>query len=225
MKFTDQDFEKLKYNCFIIPKEKSLLEAFSELTRYPEFVVNKHGLNNDTVLRYIIYSFDKFSPLILEKNIVKRKMIAAELAGFEMPKGKFTPEVEQMIGGRNIFVNRMVCCYVRNQRDIQYALMMTGLSQFYDNLAQLGKPSEAAADMEDLNRKSTLFNHTMKMIETLESMARETFNDDVQLMYEADEVNMEEQKKITSYPEYISALRESGDMKKEFAKIKKELGI
>lgn len=225
MEFKAEDFAKLKFNCYSVPKEESVFDAFPELRRYPDLTTTEHMLPGDKMIRYVIYMYDKYSPLTAEKNIIKRKMLSAQLAGFEMPDGKFTQEVEQMIGGRNIFVNRMVCCYVRNQRDIQYALMMTGLTQFYDNLKQLSKPSEEEGDMEDLNRKSTLFNHTMKMIETLESMAIETFNGDVQLMYEADEVQQEEQKKITSYPEFISNLRESGELEKEFKRIKKEDGI
>ncbi len=222
MDFKPEDFKKLKFPCYEIEKGKDLLEVFPELTRYPEFVSREHSLDNNAVLRYIIYLYDKFSPLISEKNIIKRKMLAAHLAGFEMIEKKYPELIEQVITGRNIYVNRMACVYIRNQRDIQYASLITGLSMFYDNLAQLSKPSTAEDDMESLNRKATLFNHTMKMISTLEETAVETFSGDIQLMYEADEIEQEEKQKIQSYPEYIAAMRASGDLAKEFKKMEKQ---
>lgn len=225
MDLKPEDFQKLKYPCYQIESGKSLLEVFPELKRYPEFSSNEHSLDNNKVLRYIIYLYDKQSPLVSEKNLIKRKMLGAQLAGFELVDKKYPELIEQMISGRNIYVNRMVCVYVRNQRDIQYASLMTGMGMFYDNLTQLGKPSVNGEDMEEMNRRQTLFNHTMKMISTLEEAAVETFSGDVQLMYEADEIQQEEQAKITSYPEYISGLRESGQLAKEFVRIKKEDGI
>jgi len=219
------DFQKLKYPCFETESGKDLLEVFPELKRYPEFSSNEHSLDNNKVLRYIIYLYDKQTPLSSEKNLIKRKMLSAELAGFEMVDKKYPELIEQAISGRNIYVNRMACVYVRNQRDIQYASLITGLSMFYDNLAQLSKPATAEDDMESLNRKATLFNHTMKMISTLEETAVETFSGDTQLMYEADEMEREEQKKIQSYPEHIAMLQDTGQLPKDFAKIKKEIGL
>jgi len=222
MEFKPEDFKNLKYNCYSVPKEKSLLEAFPELTRYTEFTDNAHGLGNDKVIRYVAYMYDKYSPLTSEKNLLKRKMIAVSLAGFEMEDKKYPEEIEQMMLGRNKHVNRVVCCFVRQQRDLQYTSLTMGLTMFYDNISQLNKPSENEADMEELNRKSTLFNHTMKMIATLEETASEVFSGDIQIMYEADEIEQEERTKIKSYPEWIAAQRESGALGKYFKKMEKE---
>lgn len=49
------------------------------------------------------------------------------------------------------------------------------------------------------------------MLDDLEGLADEVFNNDVDLIYSADEINQEEVGIISSYPEYISSLREVDD--------------
>lgn len=76
-------FQKLKFNVFNLPPEKDVLEAFPELSRF-KILANSKAPQKNLLLRYMIFMYDPESDLrkeILELD--KRKIRAAELAGFE----------------------------------------------------------------------------------------------------------------------------------------------
>jgi len=205
-----EDFKHLKYNPYDLKKDASLLEAFPELARFPEYTV-PIDLNQNKVLRYIIYAYDGKSPILAEKNLIKRKMLAAKLAGFELEKsGKYAEGVEKMIKGENTKINRMICCFARGQKSMKYAMMVAGMESFYDNLAQLSAPRDKDEEMKDMVEKNKLYKQTAEMISSIESNADEVFNGDIQLVYEADDIQGDETGRIKSFPEHIATLREEG---------------
>lgn len=77
------NFQKLKFKVFDLPPEKDVLEAFPELQRYKVFADSKAPLKN-LLLRYLIFMYDPGSDLLKEVvELDKRKIRAAELAGFK----------------------------------------------------------------------------------------------------------------------------------------------
>jgi len=148
--------------------------------------------------------------------LVKRKMLACKTAGFEMKNGKYNEAIEQMIKGNDTVINKMICCFARSQKSAQYSLMIAGMESFYDNLIQLSTPSTSEDKMKDIVDKAKLFEFTQKMISSLESNADEVFNGDIQLMYEADEIEGEETGRIKSFPEHFATLREEDELDKVF---------
>lgn len=220
MELKPDDFKGLKYNCHSIPKDKEILEEFPELSRYPEFSLKLENIDHNKVMRYVIYVYDRKSPLLSEKNLTKRKMLACKLAGFELTKeDKYPATVEAMILGSNTFINRIICRYCRNQRDLMYSLMVAGMESFFDNVMKLSAPMGGDDSMKELNDRAVLFNHTSKMIQSLEMSADEVFNNDVKLIYDADEIEQIESGKIRSFPEFIASLREEGILKETFNKL------
>jgi hypothetical protein len=217
MDFKPEDFQHLKYNVYAVPQDKEIISVFSELSRFPEYS-KESGLDANKVLRYIMYAYDRKSPLLAEKNLIKRKMLACKLSGFELAKdGKYPAEVESMIKGENQAVNRMIICFCRNQKSAQYSLLISGMESFYDNLSQLATPSDSHDKMKDMVDKAKLFEYTQKMISSLEINSDEVFNGDIQLMYEADEAEGEETGRIKSFPEYIAEKRDDGELDKVLA--------
>ena len=219
MDFSPKDFLQLKYNCQIVPQDKDLLEAFPELSRFTEFTTKLELIDQNKVIRYIILTYDKRTPLLAEKNLIKRKMLACKMAGFELLEGKFQPEVEEMIRGKNVNVNKMICRYCRNQSDLSYSLLVAELESFFDNIQKLAEPIEGG-DMQELNKRATLYNHMAQMINSLESSATELFNGEKELLYEADMFNQEENGKIKSFPEFIASMREENKLKRTFKEVK-----
>ena len=211
MEFQESDFQYLKYNPYPLPQTTNLLDKFPELKRFPEYS-KEIQLDKDKVLRYIIYAYDRKSPLLSEKNLVKRKMLACKVAGFELEDGKYPELVEFMIKGKNHIINRMICCYARNQKSTHYALLVSGMESFYENLAKLSAPSDEKDDMKDMVEKNKLYKQTAEMISSIESNADEVFNGDIELIYEADEIEGEDNGRIKSYPEHIATLREEGKL-------------
>lgn len=76
-------FQKLKFDVFNLPADKDVLEAFPELSRF-KILANSKAPQKNLLLRYMIFMYDPESDLrkeILELD--KRKIRAAELAGFQ----------------------------------------------------------------------------------------------------------------------------------------------
>ena len=213
MEYKPEDFKHLKWNVQEVSRGTDLLTAFPELGRYPEFN-EEILLDKNKVIRFIILCYDKKSPLLAEKNLIKKKVDACLLAGIEKEDGKFPKDVEEMISNKNPIVNRMICRYSRMQADLQYSLLAAGLENFYGNVSILSAPNDKAMEMDDMVKKAKLYEHTVDMITTLEKNATEVFVGDAELMYTVDEVAQEEVGKIRSFPEHIATMRELKESKK-----------
>lgn len=223
MDLKDEDFDGLQYNVRRLKDGEQILSAFPDLTRFNEFmcpitrpkmvekewVEEEINIDRNKVLKYIFYCYDKRTPFMSEKNMVRRKVLCCLEAGFTADKeGKFSREVDDMLRGYNDIINRMIVRFVRNQRDLRYALLVSGTENYYDNINKLTEIRKRD-DAKDSNQKTDLFNSTRKMLDDLELLADEVFNNDKDLMFVADQVNEEEHGRIVSYPEYWASLREA----------------
>lgn len=223
MEFKNEDFARLQYNVKSLDPAGFVLNRWPELTRFPEFtakITEKKrvedswvdaavDIDQDKVIRYIFFCYDKNSPFLLEKNLVRRKVLCAIEAGFKPgDQGKFTYEVECLLKGQLEAANRMIVRFVRNQRDIRFALLVAGMENYYDNIQKL-EERRRGDDAKDNTDKTELFTRTKKMLEELEVMADDIFNNDKELMYVADDINEEESGHITSYPEWKARQRQS----------------
>lgn len=208
MEFNADDFKKLQYNVYDLPSDKTVLKTFPELERYPEFLLTlSKGLNRDSVIRYVILLYDKRSPLLGEKNLIKRKKIAAEMAEFPKQKdGNYDETVLAMMRNENENVSRMVVRYVRNQADMRFALLVSGMETYYENIFQITN-SDKDSNAQDSTEKSALFEKSKKMSDQLEQLSDEIFNGDLLLMGMSDLINQEEKKIITSFPEHYAKLK------------------
>lgn len=219
-----EDFEKLQYNVHAVEKDADILKAFPDLTRFKEFseplvkfvlkekdwVPEQLNLDRNMVLRYVFYCYDKKTPFLSEKNLIRRKILCVQEAGFVAGKdGNFHKEVDDVLRGYNEVVNRMIVRFVRNQRDLRYALLVSGLENYYDNINKLTEIRKKD-DAKDSSLKTDLFNSTKKMLDDLELLSDEVFNNDKELMFTADQLGEEENGRILSYPEHIASLRNKG---------------
>lgn len=210
MEFSNNDFKRLQYNVFELPDSKKVLDEWPELGRYPEFTSKElKGISRDKIMRYIIFCYDKRSPLIAQKNLSLRKKLAADLAGFEKnDKDIFTDSVQAVLKNENKIVVRMIIRYVRIQSDMRYSLLVSGMETYYENILRITN-SGKDDDVLDSTEKSKLFAESKKMSDELERISDELFNQDTELLGEADQVNQEEKNAITSWPEYWAKQKEN----------------
>lgn len=208
MELNAEEFKKLQYNVYELSPDKSVIKSFPELSRYPEFSDSLLTvLDRDKVIRYVILCYDKRSPLLGEKNLIKRKKLAVEIAGFEMQKdNNYDESVLSMMRNENKIVNRMIVRYVRNQADTRFALLVSGMETFYENIYQITNNDKEDRAI-DSKEKSELFKKSKEMSDQLEQLSDEIFNNDIFLMHTASEVNSEELESILSYPEFIAKNR------------------
>lgn len=131
--FIGRDFSKLMINVRSIPKEKSLLRAFPELGKHPEFKVQFENIDKDKIIRYVVYICDRNTPFRKKyPDILKRKVEVAKEAGFKInEKGLFEDEVEAFLRGENDKVNDMIVAYARIYKNFKYSFFITMEEIFY----------------------------------------------------------------------------------------------
>lgn len=221
MELKAEDFDKLQYNVSVLDVKTDILNFFPDLKRFKEFnsqltkfVLKEKewheeliDIDKNKVLKYVFYCYDKKTPFLSEKNLIRRKILCIQEAGFSAKKdGLFEKDVDDILKGYNDVVNRMIVRFVRNQRDLRYALLVSGMENYYDNINKLTEIRKKD-DAKDSSLKTELFNSTQKLLDDLELLSDQVFNNDKDLMFIADEVNQEELGQIKSWPEHWASLR------------------
>jgi len=81
--FGNKDFENLLFNCTKVSADKNLLSVFPTLGQLPSFRNTLPDLDKNKVIRYIIFAYDRKSPIVMQflNDEVKRKTLAAQYAG------------------------------------------------------------------------------------------------------------------------------------------------
>lgn len=213
--FSAKQFEKMLINPFSIELNVDLYERFKAVLGkyvifkpyYPENYydatpaeravmynqanIDKFGhqdISNNKVLRFLAYFYDKDCPL---ENVIsdykERKIVAAELAGFNIEGGDFTKPFSMILDGRHKIVNMMAIYFLRLFNDMSYATLKTLVDKYFTEVLMRGDTKEIrdtskAIDgmtKEFLSRESnynveeTLWSVVNKELAELESMRPE----------------------------------------------------
>lgn len=179
--FDPHDFAHMMFNVMAVPAGKAMIEAFPVLTKYPEFTILT-DLDHDSLLKYIFLLYDKKTPLKKIDDLIKRKIEAAQMAGFETDRnGYFNKDIDAAMKGFNEDVNAMIIRLLRIQHDVTFATMVTGYESLYQKLAlTLSATSafEKKSDVEMEKIKGGLWEQAKKMRDDLNQMADDILNYD-----------------------------------------------
>lgn len=134
----------LKYNIANLGPKESVLEAFPELSVYPEF-----QSKDDRFLRYVIFCYDMGSGLVKIKDSVKRKEEAMKLAGFKQTaKGWDDVRCELAMAMVDIDVKAMIVRYLKSCLNApKYAFWVMGNEMVWQNIAKIATPIEVDTDL------------------------------------------------------------------------------
>jgi len=183
-KYESEDFNDLLFNVHRVPKNISLFSEFPELKRYPEFTVEldpKFNKQRFKILRYIVYNYDKGSPMVKGiDDVVKRKITSAREAGLKPNSdGHFAQWVSKMLGGKIQEINEMIVRYCRLQYPQQYALLVTGNEAYFNILTDmLNRSGESNDPIKAATQKQGLFMKASEMVAKLEVIKNEIFSGD-----------------------------------------------
>jgi hypothetical protein len=152
MEFIDSDFSKLH-----IPVHKDLGDNVDVVKRhrldiYPEFndeIPTNLKLSKNKIIKYIVYVYDKYSPLHKITEIMGRKIIAAELAGFNKKGGKFGGNIEKMLLCEIPQINKMIVRYCRIQKDSDWSVRVAYEDSLYSQLEAI-RNSQEGKDVKDI---------------------------------------------------------------------------
>lgn len=168
--FSDKDFDSLKYHVHLNAPNKIpeiiAIDGMSEL--------------NDTEICYLIYLYDKNSPLQKISDLQKRKEFAAEKAGYDVDN----TDLEHLYLLTKPATRRALIGFLKDQHDMVFAALVTFEHRFFENLTHLMTP----LDQEDINQtlkgselKGKLEHSTRGLIESIIDMRSKVYGDDIQL--------------------------------------------
>ena len=181
--FSDKDFENMLFNCRTIPSDQNLLNVFPSLGQIDSFRNIPKKLDNQKVIRYIIYTYDRKSPVFLKfmNDESKRKTIAGTEAGWKAhtETGLFDKEIDEIMKCKNKHINNCIIDFIRLFNDPSFALLITGYESYFNKLRQINSAEESekrdAYAIEESRGK--IFIQAQKMSEDLERVAEKVLND------------------------------------------------
>lgn len=147
-------FDKLRWPVHLIDGKDHLAMKIPEVRKYPEFKHAPSGIDKDKLLRYIVYCYDKKSPLFNELDkILERKVAAALLAGFEQDEDlNFDDHVKKLFANELQEANLMIIRYARLQSSLDFSLLLVGLDHFYSMIYTL-ENTDVKGDILDVGKK------------------------------------------------------------------------
>ncbi|MBU1067767.1 hypothetical protein KKE60_08270 [Patescibacteria group bacterium] len=170
MEFEKEDFDGLMFNVNELEASRSVLRTFPGLNIFKEFDKKKCKLDFNKVLKYIIYVYDKNSPLRREYvNILKRKAKALKLAGFiKDDNDVWGKDIENMILCQDKHINSMIIRFLRLHRNAKYAYLIALEENYYKMLEKMIEGKMAPSDYQVFS----------KMKDEIEDEAIEILNQD-----------------------------------------------
>ena len=165
-----------KFNVLKLKPESKVLRSFSTLKEWPEFNED-YGklvlLNNESILRFCLLFYQKSDFHNIDGDIMKRKRIAAEWAGFELDNGKFPDKLEEILVGGNKHVNLLIVRILRLTSDHlfqQYIVFEETRARLYAKLYE---------DSRDKGEKTgEILTNVQKLSSLLEDLERQMLKED-----------------------------------------------
>lgn len=169
----DKDYDRLKYP--IHKKDPSKIPSLMALS----------GLSmlDDKEIKYLIYMYDKSSPLNEISDVKTRKEFAADIAGFDVDKD----DISYLYDLKKLSIRKALVSLLRDQFDMEYAALITFEHRFFENLTHLLEPlDQEDGDINTLLKgvelKSKIENSTKVLIESINGLRDKIFGGDNQLL-------------------------------------------
>jgi len=170
--WTKDDFRDMSFNIYNLDKNVKVVDTFPQFydngDLNAEFHVELEGLDTDTVLRWIIFMYDKGSPISRKiDKLVEQKVEAADLAGIERTMSDTFPgRVMEFLAGENNIVNNMISRFLSFYHDEAYenALMYKKKLQEIKKDIEACRPSDTKT-LTDLIKVQDMMYSNLKEIE------------------------------------------------------------
>lgn len=191
------------------PTQKELFKLFPVIYKHAEFKVMT-AKPFHIILKYIVYCYDKKSPLMEIDDLAKRKIEAASLAGFERDEHGIKPVYMDMMKCHDEKVNKMIVRFCRMQGSITFSHLVANTEAYYNimeelvNKTKVNDPEERLSIEKKRVEIAAKANDLIKNIEELKRdfIANDTSKElDLQLFEELEE---EANKNLMITPEQIT---------------------
>lgn len=214
MQPNDKELDRLIVPVHKIPKTGDIWKYVPMLDMYPEFKMPVDGVSIIAILRYIGVLYQKNSPFLTIESIAKRKIAAANWAGFKRTdKGdKFLKTYMDIIAGKNDNVNKMIVrmCRIQKNPDFQQLVIYeTVLARELDSLMNMKNPDDIKKTKgnidsftDSINELSGKFFFGDSDTNLLESLMDEIENEQLELTPEDISIKLRARERILNYNPY-----------------------
>lgn len=201
LEYNKKDFESLLLNVYEYSLGTDLKKVFPIFDKYREFKVRTKGLKNELLLRYIVYAFDRNSPLLVIPDILERRTEAALLAGFSPDKksGNWSEAVDKMLKSIVPEVNHMVVRYCLLTGDTTYSIIVTYEDALMKELSALLNWTEDSGPT-----KGAVIGNINKLKQELSVLKQDFFNSNLDSFLSRSLTEFGEAKLINLSPEYYA---------------------
>jgi hypothetical protein len=197
--FSDKEFRKLLLNVQAHNKDADIFRLFPILNKYPIFH-SDCKLNINYVIRYIVFAFDRNSPLNSIDEIAERRIKAASLAGFSVnDKGQFSPVTANMIKGKNQVVNLMIIQFCIMLGDDEWTALIAFQEAFKNQVEKL-------MSGDDTEKTKEVRANVSNLKEDIRTTKEKLLNKNMDSLLEADLYTYTESKKLMISPEEYASL-------------------
>jgi hypothetical protein len=164
MEFNPEDFKKLKFDPYNLIWSKPATKRYPEIGEREAFSsVNRiaAGVSKDNVVRYILFLYQKGSPLLEIRDRTKARVEAAKLSRFDMNEDgtDFTGNYKDVMLCRNEVSNKMIVDFCRMQNDHAFAsyalyndLLYIQMEWTLNNQDDPSKTKSAIANIKEVNK-------------------------------------------------------------------------
>ena len=169
MNFNNVDFDNIKY-----PIHKKAASKIPDL-----MALDGMSDLDDREIAYIVFMFDKASPLqkISDRNV--RSEFAADKAGYDVDKD----DLEWLHSLKKPATKRAVISYLKDGKSLEFSTLAVFEHRFYENLSHLLTPlDDGEGDVNSILKgaelKGKLENSTIGLISTIADMREKVFGSD-----------------------------------------------
>ncbi len=215
--FNKEDFSKMMYNPYPLGENIDIAEYFG-LNIYDEFKNSYKDINyKNKVIRYMMFMYDRNSPLNKIIDLKTRKIEALKLAGFkseEINSKLLNDKIIRLINfSDNIFTN-MVMRYLRLHKDNLFMYIYTVQERFYKECEKV-----IAGNDTDTKLSETL-KYLKEAIKDIEGSITEYFNGEYNKQLHTQLSNFIEEEIINLRPENIAKMINEGEVPISYEEIK-----
>lgn len=152
MEYEIQDFDKMMYN--VHQKENLKMEFPNLFLLFKGYKCDDFG-GIDQAIKYVVYCYDKHSPLHSIDNYQSKKICAAKLAGYQYADktGLTDNYAIDIIKGKNQTINQMIVAYLRHNLKFAWSHIVTLTEAYYSAQAKI---FEEGFDEKAIKTMSTL---------------------------------------------------------------------
>jgi len=172
MEFKAKDFDGLSYKAYGIP-DSDLFAIYPILETYFKSYDVPKGMSKAKIVKYIIFLYDKNTPLLSLDSLVKRKVQAISLAQF--PKDKNNKYLNDYIA----FIDsptfgRMTIQYCRIQKNYEFSQLVQYDDLFYSEM-------DKAKLEEDATKRTSILKNIETLGDRIKVLTEQILNEDTSL--------------------------------------------